>query len=497
MFAIAALALAARVYAALYLPDDSAGDARGYERLARNLLERHVYSSEEAAPFTPSFERMPGYPLFLAGTYALVGENARGAVRMLQAFVDNGTCLLAAWLAWLWAPSSWPLATRRRAAALSLLLTAACPFVAVYLTTILTETLTTFTWMIAIVATTRGLQNARRWDWLVAGFACGVATALRPDSGLLLAACACMLLLHACTRSSALGERVRSSVAPALLLLFGFGVVLAPWTIRNAMTFHAFVPIPHVDSNLNDGGDEVGYGAWLRTWVDDFRYVGPLEWNLDSEPILLSQVPDGAFDSEAEKQRVAALLDQYNHPATAEHRVRMTAALDRAFGQLARERRARHPWRQQVALPLRRAVGLWFDTHSDFFWFAGPLRTWRATPAPALAWRAIFMAMTWFYTLGAALGLWFARPRGELHIALWFALLIALPRLWFLGQLENPEPRYVIEFYPWVLSLCALGLTCLRSSSDEGGSGDRSFKFVHQAPRTGARLCRYKGVTNV
>jgi hypothetical protein len=37
-------------------------------------------------------------------------------------------------------------------------------------------------------------------------------------------------------------------------------------------------------------------------------------WSLDESPIKLESIPDRAFDSAEEKQRVAALLEKYNHP---------------------------------------------------------------------------------------------------------------------------------------------------------------------------------------
>jgi len=37
-------------------------------------------------------------------------------------------------------------------------------------------------------------------------------------------------------------------------------------------------------------------------------------WSLDTSSIKLDDIPDGAFDSAEEKQRVAALLEKYNHP---------------------------------------------------------------------------------------------------------------------------------------------------------------------------------------
>ena len=57
-----------------------------------------------------------------------------------------------------------------------------------------------------------------------------------------------------------------------------------------------------------------GYLSWLRTWIDDGRYIGPVLWSLDESPIKLDDIPDRAFDSAEEKQRVAALFEKYNHP---------------------------------------------------------------------------------------------------------------------------------------------------------------------------------------
>jgi hypothetical protein len=53
--------------------------------------------------------------------------------------------------------------------------------------------------------------------------------------------------------------------------------------------------------------------ALAAHWVDDERYVAPFLWGLDSEPIDIDDLPPSAFDSPGEKDRVAALLDKYNH----------------------------------------------------------------------------------------------------------------------------------------------------------------------------------------
>ena len=42
--------------------------------------------------------------------------------------------------------------------------------------------------------------------------------------------------------------------------------------------------------------------------------LSPVLWSMDERAIKISDFPDRAFDSSAEKEAVAALLDRYNHP---------------------------------------------------------------------------------------------------------------------------------------------------------------------------------------
>src|SRR5262245_14816702 len=50
-------------------------DTARYDRLANNLLHNGALSSCTSAPYLPEFERMPGYPVFLAVIRALGGES--------------------------------------------------------------------------------------------------------------------------------------------------------------------------------------------------------------------------------------------------------------------------------------------------------------------------------------------------------------------------------------------------------------------------------------
>src|SRR2546429_2925234 len=189
-----------RVAIAHWFPNDAPDDGRIYAQIARNLLEQHVYSHETAPPYDPSYIRLPGYPLFLAGVYSIFGHTNNGAVRIAQALIDTGTCALVALLAFYWQPDE----KRKRVTAIAALaLAAVCPFTTIFSVTILTEVPTNFFVVAMCLAATLAFRNgfttedtegdrkrfkyALSW-WAIAGLLGGVAVMLRPDCGLFVAA---------------------------------------------------------------------------------------------------------------------------------------------------------------------------------------------------------------------------------------------------------------------------------------------------------------------
>lgn len=564
-----AFALTSRLCVARLLANDEPGDARVYSRLAVNVLEQHVYSADEAPPYAPTYIRLPGYPLFLAAVYAAFGHGNDAAARTAQALLDTASCLFVAALAFLWQPAE---GRKGRAAALALALAVICPFTVIYTATILTETLTIFLALALTLAATLALRAQSRraqllW-WAVAGLCAGSVIMVRPDGGLFAAGAGLTLVLaqlfgarasradshaefhadsHAESRASSQAE-TRAGVGfarrPAgvstvrrLAGAFAFGSVFAaatalvmlPWTMRNERVFHVFQPLAPFYATMPDEFVPRGYHRWVRTWLDNPRYIDPLLWKLDQKPIRIGQIPDKAFDSPEERARVAALLDQYNQtpPASSgdnsdetesagadsdkddsdkddsdenkadddskdndddssdeagddeqgeddegkqgsdeSSHARMTPEIDAEFARLADERVRRAPARYYLWLPLKRAAALWFDTHSDFYPFNGEL-----LPLEDLDydigqqyWLPLFTALTWIYTLlgvGGAWVLWRGRRSGA-WVWLALALLLTIPRLAFMSSLENPEPRYVVELFPFLAALGGVALASLR-----------------------------------
>jgi hypothetical protein len=574
-----------RIFVAHHWANDAPDDSKTYARIARNLLEQHSYSDAEAAPYAPTLIRLPGYPLFLAAIYKLFGHGNNGAVRIVQALVDTATCGLIALLAFYWEPDE----GRKRAAAIAALaLAAVCPFTAIYSATVLTEVPTMFLAVAMCVAATiafrktfttedteksksnKNLRQALLW-WLIAGLLGGLAVLIRPDSGLFVAAIGLTLLLTALRvptlvelfargkdpakvgTLNAGRDRRRLFAWPALLRTLAAGsvfsiafiLVLVPWTIRNARVFHRFQPLAPAHGEMPDEFVPRGYYLWLRTWLDDERYVAPFLWSLNTDPITMDDAPPHAFDSRDEKNRVAALLEKYNHrdgspaanstppqpspgplPAaptqtplsstrstvtptansaqknsnaansSAEDTgdendqndnssdqgdeadnpnesaqsepephdpVEMTPEIDAAFAQIARERIARHPFSYYVWLPVARAETMWFDTHSQYWPFEGDLLPFEDLDYGGYQhiWLPLFAGLTGLYTLLGALGGWFLWRSRTFAARRWLllALLIIFLRLAFFATLENPEPRYVVEFFPFLSILGGIAIS--------------------------------------
>ncbi|MGQ0763595.1 MAG: glycosyltransferase family 39 protein, partial [Acidobacteriota bacterium] len=517
-------AFAFRFALARYLAVVDPDDGKVYAQLARNLLDQQIYSHFSEPPYKPSLIRVPGYPLFLASVYRLFGDANDGAVRVIQALIDTTTCALIALIAFYWEPDQ----SRKHAAAIAALaLATICPFSAIYTATLLTETLTIFLAVLLCLTALHAFRSLTRKRsillWFVTGVVAGIAVLFRPDSGLFAAAIGITLVGDVLldrngqgfAATAATGRRGRLSHTVVLGAVFAvaFCLVLVPWTIRNVRVFHVFQPLAPRHAKMPGEFVPRGYFAWLRTWMQDQRYVGPVLLKLDQAPIDIDEMPDAAFDSLAERKQIAALLERYSYPAgvTSEQRpppgfgpaideprdaqparsaeksiedefalndrenladepvgnlkaekeqveegqeVRMTPEIDAAFGRIARERISRSPIRYYLILPFRRAVSLWFDTHSQYYPFEGelmPLEELDRTTHQQI-WLPLFATLTWTYTLLGIAGAWLLWRTEGFEARRWVVLvsLIIFLRLGFFATIENPEPRYVVEVFPFL-----------------------------------------------
>jgi hypothetical protein len=105
--------------------------------------------------------------------------------------------------------------------------------------------------------------------------------------------------------------------------------------------------------------------AWESTWLFRVKDCYLVPWKVNDEAIDVDTIPARAFDSPEEKQRVAAIIEQYNDDLT------LTQEEDDAFAQIARERAARHPLRTWLWIPAARAVVIWFTPRIELLPISG------------------------------------------------------------------------------------------------------------------------------
>jgi hypothetical protein len=229
----------------------------------------------------------------------------------------------------------------------------------------------------------------------------------------------------------------------------GLLLPLAPWAARNARTFGRVEFLgPRYAQTYGDFIPR-GYFAWTQTWMLRFGDAYLVTWSLGSQPIDVANVPASAFDSDAERARVAELLRRYNSELA------MTPVLDREFATLAAERTARNPLRTYIYVPAGRIVAMWFTPRIELLPYSGKLwppgEKWRGNPADfgvTLGFGILSLA----YLGLAVVGWW----RYRAQLAATFLILFVAIRTLAMTQLQTVEPRYVIESFPVIVALGAL-----------------------------------------
>jgi hypothetical protein len=462
-----AAGLCLRLFFVFKFPANS-GDTVLYEQMATNWLKHHVYAMEVFGRITPVDLRMPGYPAFLAIVYAITrgtGPDARVGVMIAQAFVDLLSCVLIATLA----------ATLRlmvnernppgRVFAAALWMAALCPFTANYAAVPLTEIFAIFFTAAALLPLCLLVGRPRNNGWMFikkdfpfvnnygylaasAALLVGFGTLFRPETPLLLVAGWIVLGIVLVSQHEA--KRWLFTVAGMALLC---AAPLVPWAVRNAFTLHEFQFLAPKNSNLP--GELVPYGfmSWEKTWLYRFRDVYLVPWKLNDEAIRVEDIPARAFDTAEERDRVAGILEPYNNDLT------LTAEEDHAFGELARQRTARHPLRTFVWLPAARAVTLWFTPRIELIPVSGtvfPLKqSWQDDKVDQSVTVGLFLLNIAYVALAiwGALRLW--RQSVAVRPAVGVLIVFVILRTVFLTTLETPEPRYVLVCFPALIGLAA------------------------------------------
>ena len=462
-------ALALRLFFVVYFPAIT-DDSRIYADLATNWLQHGIYGQTQAnqpeKPILPTDARLFGYPAFLAGIFWLFGVGNFKAVLLAQILVGLATCLIVADLA------------RRvvsdRAARIAFLLTALCPFLANYAAAVLTETLEIFFTALALdcaaaalgrmhetrlsvgvpsASSGQGLDQTCRKLWAATGAAIAACILLRPDGGILLAAVLLYLAVVAwkiLASKDHVGKKNTARLIVAAIIVAAFALApLVPWTIRNFRTLHHFQPLAPRYANDADELVPRGFNRWTKTWILDYVSVEEILWNAPGDPIDPKKLPSRAFDNPAEREATLAAIADYNEAQD------MTPELDTRFGKIAADRIRAHPLRYYVVLPLLRVADMWLRPRTELL--PSDTRWWEFNDVAKHSFIAVgFGLLNLAYVAAALLALLHRMSRRPSGMR-WAGLLVSflLLRSAFLGTVENPEPRYMLECYPAILVLAS------------------------------------------
>ena len=255
-------------------------DAVDYDHIGRSLADGNGFPpTYVAAGGGPSAMRPPAYPLYLAAVYEVTGQGTFAA-RVSQAVLGTITALLIGLLA--------ALLFGEVAGLAALALAAVYPEFVLMDSAILSETLYVPLMLGAIVAALRHRAEPGRLRWaLLAGLLAGLSILTRQNGAVLLLPLALLVWMTAATTR----QRLFSTAS----MLVVAGLVVLPWTIRNAVELHALVPVAtqsglvlagtYNEVSRSDAGDPA---AWrppteVPRYARFFRDPGLNEAELDSK----------------------------------------------------------------------------------------------------------------------------------------------------------------------------------------------------------------------
>ncbi len=218
LFGIFAVALVLRVIAAIvhpfYLPDSA-----DYSALAKAIATGHAYAVHGQLA-----RRMPGYPVFMAGFYAVCGDQHL-PILLAQAVLSALTAVFSAMLGRCVSPTVGLLAGA---------LAAIDPLGIGFAASLLTEPLFTCLFVLSLLMLRYlMLRPERWWLWIIFAVVWAMGVYVRAEVSL----CIFPLLAWCILVAQKAAERSKSIMGSVLTLLVVF-VCLLPWWMRNYGLFH-------------------------------------------------------------------------------------------------------------------------------------------------------------------------------------------------------------------------------------------------------------------
>jgi 4-amino-4-deoxy-L-arabinose transferase-like glycosyltransferase len=381
-------------------------DAVGYATIAMNL-ERGEGFRLGAEATQPASNYSPGLPLFVSGIYKLSGgvheRFARLALALIGSLAVLFTYLIGRRL-------SGPLAGLVGAVAV-----AVYPALLEYQGMLMGEPLAATLLSGAVLAMLWAADGPARW--LLPGALLGALVLVRPEY------LAISIPMAVVVFALAGRESWKRGLAHATVLLAGMALVVAPWTVRNAVELERFVPVS------TGGGQVLFAGSYTPSGGDPERVGAEV---LERHPGLARQLP-----TDARLEQILAALAAQRYPELES---------DAALARMGRER-------------------LWDDVSERPVGYAGFVaaklgRIWGHGARDVMrkpGWEVFHWLLVALGALGLGLLAWQRR---------WEALLLGvlLLAVTATGALLVASPRRVLVTIPVVAALAGVGVTACRDS---------------------------------
>jgi 4-amino-4-deoxy-L-arabinose transferase-like glycosyltransferase len=387
-------------------------DAAAYATIAANLDRGEGFSLGTKAT-QPASNYSPGLPLFAAGLYEVTGGAHERFARLVLALIGALSVLFTYLIG---RRLSGPVAGLIGAGAIAIY-----PALLEYQGMLMGEPLAAALLSGGVLAAfwAEGREVQARERWLLPGALFGLLALVRPEY----LAVALLVSLVVLVRNGR-HEWSRTWVQ-ALFLLAGFAVVVAPWTVRNAIALDRFVPIS------TGGGQVLFAGTYLPSDGDPEKVGAEV---VERHPALFAP---GAAKRLRLEQILARLADQ-RYPGT---------ETDKALSRMGKDQL----W-DDISEEPAEYVGF-VATKVGRIWSHGPRDVMRQP-----AWELLHWALVAFGLLGLIV---LAAQRR------WEALLLAtiFVAITAVSALLVASPRRVLVMMPLVAALAGSGVVWLWAQS--------------------------------
>ncbi len=236
-------------------------DSLFYQTIGINLIQEHCFCLQ---PYVTTVYRTPLWPFILAGFSIFFGKNDYVA-RIFLSMLDAGTCVLI----YLFARDLFG----RRLGMFAGIVAAFYTGLFLYTGWLYTETIFTFL-LFAQCYTLFRIQRAEGVKmrlWLLSGVLMGLLSLVRPNGLLVIGLFVLWAIILIWIKVLPRAATLKGVVCAALLAV----VLIAPWTVRNYLVSHSFVPVATGDGTVMLGAyndmvlkKSTSPGGYTGTWVN-------------------------------------------------------------------------------------------------------------------------------------------------------------------------------------------------------------------------------------